>query len=196
MPEKTTIAECVAILCEAFGRKPTKNTYKAYELGLEDLTDDQCRSATHLALKQAAKFMPTPAELIELARTNGVSYEAQAALSFEELENALSNNRPSLMSPVVAAVARQIGGFQRLYDMPLDEFGTWKRKDFIQTYIAITKENPERLAAIAGPRSDIAKALTSTLKKIPTREEDEKAEIENRKKLQQLPRTLAELPES
>ncbi len=170
----------VTALAEMFGRKMTRPAVKLYVAALNCLDDKQVERAAVTAA-EGRKFMPTPSELIELARTGGVSYEAQAAVSWEELERALNANQPSLMSPITAAVARQLGGFASLREIPLKEFSTWKRKDFLASYTTLSKENPERLAAITGPSSEIAKALQ--LNRIETREQLEQRQEENRKKL-------------
>ena len=155
---------------------------EVYAMALSDLSDDQLKLAV-ATLARTTKFMPSPAEIIEAATTSGISYEAQAALAFEELDQALGANTPSMMSPAVAAVARQIGGFQRLREIPLDDFNTWKRKDFISIYVTLAKENPGRLAAIAGPRSELSVAFASCLKRIPSKEDIALEEDENRKKI-------------
>lgn len=176
----------IGALAELYGRKLSVASVKLFVMAAAGLTDEQFECAAG-SMAQKSKFMPTPAELIELARNDGVSYEAKATLAFEELDEALTRNKPSLMSPLVAAVARQLGGFQCLREMPLKEFATWKRKDFLAAYLAIAKESPERLLAISGPRSELARALAADIKKIPSREDIAKEEVANRKKLQALP---------
>ena len=169
----------IIALAELFGRKLTDASVNLFVLAAGGLSDEQFERAA-ATIAQRSKFMPTPAELIELAKSDGVGYAAKAQLAFEELEHALSQNKPSLMSPLTAAVARQIGGFQQLWSMDLSEFGTWKRKDFLAAYETLIKENPERVAAIAGPNSELSKGLLTTL---PSREQIAEEEAENRKKL-------------
>lgn len=176
---ETTVAAYVAMLCEAYGRTPTKATYMAYEAGLSGLDRQQIKSACLASLQQSRKFMPTPGELRELATTGGVTYESQAILAFEKLESALNENKPSLMPPLVSAVVRQLGGFDVLAAMPLSEFNTWKRKEFIAAFVSLAKENPERLAVLAGPTSEIGKALFEPMR-IPNREETRAIEDKNR----------------
>lgn len=171
----------IVALAELFGRKLTDASLNLFVMAAGGLSDDQFERAA-ATVAQRSKFMPTPAELIELAKSDGVGYAAKAQLAFEELETALASNKPSLMSPLVAAVARQIGGFQNLYAMDLKEFGTWKRKDFLAAYETLIKENPDRVAAIAGPQSEISKGLLS-LKTLPSREQIAETEAENRRKL-------------
>jgi hypothetical protein len=181
---KTKI-DIVTALAEAFGRNLSEPAAKLYIAALSGITDAEAKEACTIAV-QRCKFFPAAAELIEFVRTGGVSYEAQAVIAFEQLDDALSANKPSTMSPLVAAVTRQLGGFALLHAMPLSELNTWKRKEFIAAYSAILRENPERLAALASPGSDIARALMDS-KRIPNREETAAIEDKNRKLLQQLP---------
>lgn len=183
MSQRKAIA--IGALAELYGRKLTEASIKMFVMASAGITDEQFERAA-ATIAQRSKFMPTPAEIIELARNDGVSYEAKAELAFEELERALDANKPSLMSPLTAAVSRQLGGFQALYATPLKDFRVWKRKDFLSTYVTLAKENPERLQAITGPQSEIAKALTSDLRRIPSRTDIADEESANRKRLLEL----------
>ena len=180
MSQRKVIA--LGAMAELYRRELSEATVRMYVAASQQLSNDEFEQAI-ASLCSRSRFMPTPAELIEYTRTGGLSYEAQAHLAFEELDSALTKNRPSLMSPLVAAIARQIGGFQALREMNLDEFKTWKRKDFIAAHTTLSQENPNRVAALAGPSSEIGQALLG-LKKIPSREDCEKLEAKNRKRLQ------------
>ena len=178
-----TKLDIITALAETFGRKLSEPALKLYIAALGGLSDEQATRAATVAV-QSCKFMPAAAELIELAKTGGVSYEAQALIAFDELDKALSENKPSLMSPLTRAVSRSLGDWGDLREMPLKEFATWKRKDFIAAYTALVRENPERIAALAGPNSDIAQALVEgMIRRLPTREENAKTEDANRQKL-------------
>jgi len=174
-------------LAESFGRTLSEPALKLYVSALGGISDEAATNAAKICM-QKCKFFPAASELIELATTGGVTYEAQALLAFEQLEVALNQNKPSLMPPLVAAVVRQLGGFDVLAAMPLPEFSTWKRKEFIAAYATLAKENPDRVAAIAGPRSEIAEALF-TPKRISSREDDRAIEDKNRKSLMDLSKT-------
>lgn len=181
---KTKI-DIVTALAETFGRTLSAPAAKLYVQALCGLSDEQAKRAASIAV-QRCKFFPAASELIEYAQTGGVGFEAKAILAFEELEAALGANKPSLMSPVVAAITNQIGGFALLRDMPLDQFNTWKRKDFIQAHVTLSKENPQRLLALASPHSEIAEAFAGSLKRIPSREDVRLIEARNRQALQAL----------
>jgi hypothetical protein len=71
MATKEKIVAVVAMLCEAFNRKPTPATYKAYEIALSDVDDELVTSAGNVALTSSREFMPTPGQLREMAVTGG-----------------------------------------------------------------------------------------------------------------------------
>ncbi len=175
-----TVAKAVWVLAATFNVEADDMLTEAYSIGLRSLTPAEIEQATAVAMQQC-KWMPKPVELIEFARTCGLSYEAQAVVAFEELDQALLTNKPSGLSPLVAAIARQLGGFQALREIPNDQFFTWKRKDFLAAHTTLSKENPDRLAAISGPQSEIVKAMK--LKQIETREQLRLREEANRRKL-------------
>jgi len=179
------VAKAVGILAANFGRENDAMLLEAYSVGLSELTRQQIEQATAVAIRKC-KFFPTCSELIEFARTSGVSYESQALIAWEQLQHALHQDKPSLMPPLVAAIARQLGGFNLLAEMPLTEFANWKRKEFLAAYVALSKENPERIAALAGPTSDIGAALAGGMKRLPSREDNEKTMEKNRRTLQNL----------
>jgi hypothetical protein len=155
--------DIVTAMAEAYGRCLSEPAAKLYVMALNGISDAEASRAAAIAI-QRSKFFPAASELLELARTGGVSYEAQAELAFEELNAALYANKPSLMSPLVTAVVNQLGGFTTLRDLPLDEFNRWKRREFTTVYATLLRENPERVAALAGPRSELGTALGERLR--------------------------------
>jgi hypothetical protein len=174
---KTKI-DIVTALAEAFGRNLSEPAAKLYIAALGGITDEQAKAACAVAV-QRCKFFPSAAELIEFANTGGVSYESQALLAFEQLDKALTENKPSLMPPMVAVIAKQLGGFDELRTMPLSQL-SWKRKEFLAAYASLARDNPDRVAALAGPTSEIAQAM---LKRIPTDQDRAAIEDANRRTL-------------
>jgi hypothetical protein len=177
--------DIVVALAETYGRTLSDAAAMLYVAALSGLSDQDAQRAASIAV-QRSKFFPSAAELIELASTGGVGFEAQAMVAFEQLEVALNQNKPSAMPPLVAAIVNQLGGFELLRTMPLADFNTWKRKDFLSAHATLCRENPERLAALAGPHSEIAGALE--LKRVPQRHEIAATEESNRQKILALPR--------
>jgi hypothetical protein len=178
-------ADLIIALAEAFGRPLTEPAVVLYVAALAEITDEEAKQAAGYSLRKCDYF-PTAAQLIEIARTDGLGYEARALLAFEELDRALNVNRPSEMSPLVRAIANQIGGFAALRELSLEQFYTWKRKEFLLAFVALSREQPDRLAYLAGARSEIGVALS--LRRLPGREEQARIETSNRQKLTQLDR--------
>ena len=174
------VAKAVSVLAATFAVEADAMLTEAYSIGLRSLTPAEIEQATGVALQQS-KWMPKPCELIEYAQTRGTSYEVQAVVAFEELDRALHWNEPKSLSPLVAAITRQIGGFAALREIPINEFFTWKRKDFLAAHIVLSKENPDRLSAITSEQSELVQALQ--LKRVETREQLQEREQANRQKL-------------
>jgi hypothetical protein len=180
-----TKIDIVTALAETFGRKLSEPALKLYVAALCDLSDSEASRAAATAT-QRSKFFPTPSELIELSRTGGVSYEAQAVVAFQELEAALNASKPSVLSPLAQVVVRQLGGFQSLLTQPLERFYTWTRKDFCQIYATMARENPNQLCRLGSAGAEIAGALLDGRLKLIGREDTKAIEDGNRLKIAQL----------
>lgn len=176
-------------LAELFSRQLSKASLQMAVAAVSSLTDEETERAAALAASKC-KFMPAPAELIELARTGGASYEARANIAFDELTAALRNYHPDGMQKLptaTQAVVRTLGGWETLGQTPLSDLYTWKRKEFLRTYTTLLREDPERLAALASGHS----GLIAGFKTLPSRADLEKIEAENRRQLQYLGSELA-----
>ena len=147
MASKKTVSECLTILCEALDKKPTKVTFQAWQMALEDLTDQEVEKATRIILKQDRQFFPKPGELIAIIKPAELaepSLESQAITAFNNLVKSLDENKPSVACPVTRHIADMMGGHQALWAMSQREFD-FKRRDFIKTYIALAECEPEKL---------------------------------------------------
>lgn len=143
------IVNAVAMLCEAFNRKPTDATFAAYEIGLNGIGEDGVERAVAVAL-QKCKFMPAPAELRELAGTGGGSFDSMAERAWQQFTDAVRRLGPdksvNFKDGVINAVIRHHGGWQRVCDLPREEFDKWLRRDFIATYVRLCRDGcPEEL---------------------------------------------------
>jgi hypothetical protein len=143
------IVAAIAMLCEAFNRKPTDATYAAYEIGLAGLSETAVEKATAAAL-QKCKFMPTPSELRELSGASGGSFEAMAELAWHTLDKAVRSLGPdksvNFHDGAINATVRLLGGWQCVCDKPREEFDKWTRKEFIATYVRLCRDGcPEEL---------------------------------------------------
>lgn len=144
MPEKKTIADCIAMLCVAFNRDPSSATFQAYEVGMGGISDDDCRKATEQVLQQNRKFMPSPGELREIAASRGRPFDLQAQDAWQCLNKAIDHlgatKSVNFRDGAINATVRHFGGWERICGLPVSEFEKWFRKDFEQTYLLYIRE--------------------------------------------------------
>lgn len=152
-----TDAERFAIVMNALGaaftRPITPAVLTAYEIGLEGLTIDEIEAAAKRAL-QTCRFMPTPAELRELA--GGLKPEDQAVLAWETAVRAVENygwyHSVQFEDAAITATIRSLGGWQRFCERCGGEEEKWLRQEFLRTYAAYCKVgvSPEAALPLAG----------------------------------------------
>jgi hypothetical protein len=113
--EMAAVSEYVAALAVTFNRVADEPFYMGYILGLEGLTVEQVQRATSRALR-ACKYMPTPAELRELA--GEVSIEHRATLAWDAVKRAIERHSGyrsvSFDDRVIHAAINSIGGWQHM----------------------------------------------------------------------------------
>jgi hypothetical protein len=83
------VVEMVAALATAFNRQADEATFLAYTIGLEGLTVTQVRQAVGRALR-TCKFMPSPAELREMAGEQSV--EVRSTLAWVGVKDAIARH--------------------------------------------------------------------------------------------------------
>lgn len=135
-----TVVSCVSALCEAFRRTPSQVTFASYEIGLDGLSDQEVALATEKALK-TSKFMPSPAELRELAGL--VGGKDRAVLAWEVV---LKNIRigpykhVDFDDGIINATIRNLGGWnQFLLRFSGVDAEMWLRRDFLETYSSLQR---------------------------------------------------------
>lgn len=135
------IAACVGMLCEAFNRKPTAATFKAYEIGLAEVSDDLLNDATTTALSGASSFMPTPGQLRELAVTGGIGYQLRAERAWLEFDKAVrhhgADHSVSFADGLINATVRLCGDWVPCCNRTGEDYSSWLRKQFIETYLRL-----------------------------------------------------------
>lgn len=135
MASTEVVGKCVALLCEAFGRKPTPATFEVYSIGLADLTDDQVNAAATKAAGRC-KWMPTPAELREFAGV--VTADDRAIIAWHAVEQAIPlgpYKHVSFDDPCVNAAIRNLGGWVTfLARLTSADQEKWLRQEFLKTY--------------------------------------------------------------
>jgi hypothetical protein len=137
------ITSAIATLCEVFNRTPTPATFAAYEIGLSGISPQAVERAVANGL-QRWKFMPSPAEIREIAITGGGSFESAADRAFTVLQDAVrrhgSDCSVNFEDGAINAAVRRLGGWWQCCDQPKQQFEVWYRKGFIATYTAILRE--------------------------------------------------------
>ncbi len=144
----------IATLFEAFQRSPTELALAAYDAGLLGVPPDAAERACLLAV-QRCRFLPVPAELREIALTNGTSYETLAAQAFVVLQRAtrLGEDRSvNFRDGAINATVRRLGGWRRVCLLDAAEFDKWYKRDFVAAYIRVIREgcSPDELAYLPG----------------------------------------------
>lgn len=145
--------ELVTALAAAFGRETEKATFVAYKIGLEDLPIAAINHAIGRALREC-KFMPSPAELRELA---GVQKpKERAVLAWEALDAAVASygyyHSVDFDDKLINATVRNLGGWERICDLPEEEYQKWFRKDFERVYASLAAGGigPDQAAPLLG----------------------------------------------
>lgn len=146
---KERFATAIVGLFESYRQKASDALLRIWFQALGDIPPDVLDAAVVQAI-QKLKFMPTVAELRELAGTGGGSFEAMAERAWQQFTEAVRRLGPdksvNFQDGVINAVIRHHGGWQRVCDLPRDEFDKWLRKDFIATYVRLCRDGcPEEL---------------------------------------------------
>lgn len=151
--EKPEFAEIIGGIAVSFRQEATKPLLRAYWMGLGDLELGEVKRAATKALR-ACRFMPTVAELRELAGEANHGDRAQNA--WAEFERAVGMHggyrSVDFADPLINATVRALGGWTRCCDLDSEEFDKWLRKDFVKQYEAFCKHPPsdEAMGALSG----------------------------------------------
>ncbi len=134
------IAAAVAVLCEAFRQKGTEATVEAYRIGLEGISPDALKIALGAAIR-GSRFMPSPAELRELA--GEVTGKDRAVLAFTALDAAVLRHgyyhSVDFDDPLLNATVNALGGWEKVCDVSIKEWDSFFRNRFIDVYQAYAK---------------------------------------------------------
>lgn len=132
--DRSEFAIILAALCETFGREASTATTYGYWLGLSDLTLPAVKDAATRAIR-SCKFMPTPAELRELAGVASASDRALLAWAAVEKAAPLGSYKSvDFDDPLINAAIRSMGGWPAILDNTQHNFDTFVRKDFVAAY--------------------------------------------------------------
>ncbi len=137
MATRKSVVDCVTLLCEAFSKTASGNTYRCYEEALFDLTDDELRLATRRALREH-RFMPAPSVLRDLVLLSIDERASRAWLVFEKAVMRHGHIRTvTFDEPTINAVVRGLGGWEHCCTMTPNEFDTFLMKKFHELYRAL-----------------------------------------------------------
>jgi hypothetical protein len=138
MTRKEEISRMVTVLAEAFSRTASPATFAAYELGLDGLDVPTIKRGVQIALK-SCKFMPSPAELRELA--GELKAENRAQLAWIALEKAVKRHggyrTVTFDDVVINAAVRSLGGWDRVCTALPAEFDVHLRREFLKAYTSL-----------------------------------------------------------
>ncbi len=133
--ELERIVGLLTALAAAKGRELDEAALLGYELGLDGLSVQDIERAVRRSLRES-KFMPSPAELRELAGV--LSPEQRAELAFAALDEACKRYGPyrsvKFDDPLINAIVRALGGWVRACELDFEEFHKWYRRDFVRAY--------------------------------------------------------------
>lgn len=135
--EREQCVKLIAAMARTFSRDADEATFTGYELGLSDVPLDRIKQAVVRAIREL-KFMPTVAELRELA--GELTADVRAVKAWDAFQKAVVRHgyykSVDFDDPVINATVRNLGGWERVCDLPASEFDKWFRKDFERCYKA------------------------------------------------------------
>jgi hypothetical protein len=130
-PEFVTI---IAALAATFGKEASEPLLTGYWMGLSDLELSALKTAATRAMREK-KFMPTVAELRELA--GDIGPEQRAVIAWDAVKSA--NREHSYAATVdfddraINAAIRNMGGWEQFTER-IESDEVWARKDFERIY--------------------------------------------------------------
>ena len=128
------------MLCETYNKQPTKSLASAYFMVLEDLTISEFQTAVKSVLA-TRKFtnLPMPADILEVVNGNP---DDEALIALKELEDAMgifgAYKSVIFKNKLIMACVEGMGGWQRICQMPLDEW-KFQKQEFLKLYKAYMK---------------------------------------------------------
>jgi Domain of unknown function (DUF6475) len=172
MGKRETFAASLAILGGTFNRQITGPVLEGYWMALEDLGDEALATAVKKSLV-TCKFMPTPAELRELAGVKEITTQGKAldawAYVVSEIRRVGQYMAPNITDPVVRATVRQLGGWVRLCEMDSEQLHSFERQAFLKAYDANTARTlgDDSTRALGGRFTQLVGEIAKRLESVP-----------------------------
>lgn len=130
----------VTVLAEAFRQQATVMTFRAFEVGTNDIPIEDVEQACMRAITEC-KFMPTVFELRNLAGVTlaSVSIPDRSMQAWAAIKTAIAQHggyrTVSFDDPMINAAIRSMGGWERFCECESGEqFDVWLRKEFEAMY--------------------------------------------------------------
>ncbi len=140
--DKPKFLEIIMALVATCRAEVSEALLTGYWLGLEDLHLADVQRSAVVAMR-TSKFMPTVAELREIAGSGQLTLADRAQKAWVAFESAVmrigSYRSVCFDDPIVNAVVRSLGGWVGCCQRPESEFDTFLRKDFIAAYQSLAK---------------------------------------------------------
>lgn len=111
-----------------------------YWENLSSLPAEDLRQAFASAWRRFPDWMPSAGQLMSLAL--GKSPAARAAAAWPEVLELAKHSSPEHSDPVARRAIMLMGGGSVLGEMTQDELRVWGKKEFLQRYAEILKEDP------------------------------------------------------
>ena len=145
--DEMQFAEAMTMLAVVFDKEITKTLAKVYfnTLIKYDINQVQKAVTDHIA---KGRFFPKPIELVELINKGKPTLEDKALTAWmavaKQVNDCGSYRKPEFSNPYIKTVIDSIGGWRHI--CPLDDKKmSFKKKEFIDGYASLTKQNPEEL---------------------------------------------------
>ena len=136
---KRRFVNSMTALASAFRTEIDELTLRAYLLALDDLPIQAIEAAAHRAMR-TCEFFPTARAIRDLAAPSTADAALIAWAAVDEATSRVGGYKsPDFLDPVVNAVIRNMGGWERFCTATVTEFDTWLRKEFLRVYELIAK---------------------------------------------------------
>ena len=137
---KQEFAELFTLLCTTYNKEATKTLMSAYYMVLSELSKEQFQDAI-MKMLATRKYtnLPMPADILEAVYGNP---DDEALIALKELEDAMgvfgAYKSVIFKDKVIMACVKGMGGWQRICQMPLDEW-KFQKQEFLKLYKAYMK---------------------------------------------------------
>ena len=137
---KQEFAELFTLLCTTYNKEATKTLMSAYYMVLSELSKEQFQDAI-MKMLATRKYtnLPMPADILEAVYGNP---DDEALIALKELEDAMgifgAYKSVIFKNKLIMACVEGMGGWQRICQMPLDEW-KFQKQEFLKLYKAYMK---------------------------------------------------------